>query len=61
MVNVVLELPLRYFDEVLLHAPGLEFSLSDAVVDVLHDGWITRMASLANSVKLIQQKAPFIK
>jgi len=36
LVDVVLKLPLRHLQQVLLNVPRLELSLSDAVINILH-------------------------
>jgi hypothetical protein len=61
LANIILELSLWYFEEVLLDHPRLQFLLGDAIVDILIDRIGTKMAKVANSVKLIQQREPFIR
>ena len=58
--NVVLKLPFRYFNQILLHGPSPEFLLRDSIVNILHRMIVTKIKRVAASVKLIQQSESFM-
>jgi hypothetical protein len=48
LIDIILELPLWHFQEILLHIPSLEFGLSDAIINILNILIFTKIANFAN-------------